>query len=1258
MTAPRSLPLRPAIIIAFACLLMPALQGWIEWSARTDQVRETKATVVNLASSLVQHAEDTFEVADTTVLDLVERLETDGTSPLVLAQIDRKLVAQIAAEPRYRAINVLGPDGIWLASSHQAKGGDDADRAYFRHHRGDPDPGPFVGPPIQSRVGGDWVITVSRRFRSADGGFGGVVLAVINLSYFVDHYATYDLGPDSSIGLLSPDGTLLARYPSFTSLIGQNVAAKATVFSKLGEHSSGSFENNGSIDGIRRFAGYRRSSHYPVVVVAAVSREHALAAWRDGACEDMAIALVLSGAVGLLGLYLIRQVRRSQVAEERVRQSEARYRLQAEQHRVNEERLRMLLDGVADYGIYWLDANGYIQSWNAGAHNLKGYTAEEIVGKHFCVFFTEEDQARGLPGRVLQEAAETGKYAADGWRLRKDGSRFWARVLVEPVRGTDGRLIGFAKINHDESWRREAEQRRMDALEEFQAVLDTMVDGLIITDELGYIKTFTRMAERIFGYRDHEVLAQNIKMLMPDLDHGRHDGYIEHYRATGEKKVIGTGREVMARRKDGTVFPIELGISAYKVAEKQRFVGIVRDVTIRKQVEEALRQRDESLQLAWRGTGVGMWNWDIANNQRNYSDRFMELLGYGPGELPNHYDEWAGRLHPDDKDATLSALQAHVRDQALYDVEYRLMTKSGEWRWFHANGQAMWDADGKPVRMAGSLADITESKRQRQALEAANANLDRLSRHLAKARDRAEQANRAKSRFLAGMSHEMRTPLNGILGYARLLQMEGGLNATQATRVDAMLGAGSHLLQMITSVLDLSEIEAEHIEMRAVEVDVQTVAQACLDLIRPAADAKRLALGIAVAPDTPRELSADPMRLRQVLLNLLGNAAKFTSQGSIELRLRPAADGSMLRIEVADTGPGIPAEQRQRLFQDFERLDIEATRTGEGAGLGLALSARLASLMGGHLGHEDNPGGGSVFWVELPLRNPQTVPAAVAPASAEQDDVPPPRPGRVLRVLIVDDVFMNRDIARSFVQAGGHEATVAEGGAEAVAAVASTDFDVVLMDVRMPQMDGLEATRHIRALRGSRGQVPIVALTAQAFTDQVEACRAAGMDSHLAKPFEMDTLLAAVARAVEARQPPDAGLEPAPTPTAIPPPPIDMTLPVLDRKLFERTAGFLTPETLAHYMRTIAELGESLLCGLRESDALTRAGKALAEAAHTLAGSAGMFGFERLAAAGRGFEWAVQSGAAEAPALAAELCAAVEAARQVIHNRGSDVTND
>ena len=599
-------------------------------------------------------------------------------------------------------------------------------------------------------------------------------------------------------------------------------------------------------------------------------------------------------------------------------------------------------------------------------------------------------------------------------------------------------------------------------------------------------------------------------------------------------------------------------------------------------------------------------------------------------------------MHPDDQ-AQAKAVQARLLCGVIEEAEFSYCVP-------HSDGGTVWvESTLRTVRDPGTGAldgymavvrDVTarhqvELERAARAddMQEANTRLERLARHLAQARDRAERESRAKSRFLAGMSHELRTPLNGILGYTHLLRLEGGLNETQTARIECMLSAGSHLLQMINCVLDLSEIEADQVKLQMGAVDLRAVAEACLDLVRPMADAKKLVLRFAVAPDLDCTVTSDATRLRQILLNLLGNAAKFTNQGWVELRLLAA--GSMFRFEIADTGPGIPAEQQHRLFQDFERLQIDDGSKVEGAGLGLAITSRIATLMGGHIGYDSNPDGGSVFWIELPA-----VIESAAPATelVPQDEAPP----LVLHILVVDDVAMNRDIAGSFLTAAGHGVMFAEDGAAAVDLATANDFDVILMDVRMPVMDGLEATRRIRCIDGARALVPIVALTAQTFADQIMACTEAGMGSHLAKPFAPKILLDAVLSAFRstpqrsAALTAEAGNSPAKQLREI-----GADLPTINSDVFERTCAFLEPDVAVSHLETIADRVELMIRKLRASD-LTLDRDELAETTHALSGSAGMFGFERVSTLGRSFEHAVQVGATNAPALANSLRVALE----------------
>ncbi|HEY0182786.1 MAG TPA: PAS domain S-box protein [Rhodopila sp.] len=777
------------------------------------------------------------------------------------------------------------------------------------------------------------------------------------------------------------------------------------------------------------------------------------------------------------------------------------------------------------------------------------------------------------------------------------------------------------------------------------AIAENSDDAIVGKDLNGRVMSWNKAAESMFGYSTSEIIGQPITRIIPwdrideetvIIDRIRRSEKIEHF-------------ETKRQCKDGRIIPVSLTVSPIR-DDNGTIIGvskIARDLSEAQRIHADLERREALLRSILDTVPDAMIVIDAQGTVHSFSVAAARLFGYTAAEI-------IGR--------NISALLPSV-DWQQYNPNGTGFAATGE-RPIVGFGQRR-DRSTFPMKLAigevilprmrlftAFVQDQSEPVERERELRAANTELERLARSLATARDVADRANWAKSRFLTGMSHELRTPLNGILGYAELLRMEGGLNPTQNERVAAMLGAGKHLLQIITGVLDLSEIEAERVELQAVEIDVLTVAMACLDLVRPQADAKHLALTISVARNTRHAVVTDPTRLRQILLNLLGNAVKYTAKGSIELRLRHVTDAFVLRIEVADTGPGIPATERRRLFRDFERLNDEATRGVEGAGLGLGLSARLAALLGGCLGHHDNPNGGSVFWLELPLDTVAISPPA-QPSASETElpaDIQMPSPV-VLKILVVDDVVMNRDIAGSFLRAAGHEVTCVAGGSEAISAISEAHFDVVLMDVRMPEMDGLEATRRIRALEGERGRVPIVALTAQAFTEQVEECRNAGMNGHVSKPFDPETLLSAVLRASEAGTMNIEDLRPKSRAVDDAIPVLGSDLQVFNAAAFERTATYLDPEIIASYLDEIAERGEALLSGLRQPDAIVRSADQLADAAHAIAGSAGLLGFERLTAMGRQFARAAHVGAAEAPSLADGLGAALEITLQTLHDR-------
>jgi signal transduction histidine kinase/ActR/RegA family two-component response regulator len=373
------------------------------------------------------------------------------------------------------------------------------------------------------------------------------------------------------------------------------------------------------------------------------------------------------------------------------------------------------------------------------------------------------------------------------------------------------------------------------------------------------------------------------------------------------------------------------------------------------------------------------------------------------------------------------------------------------------------------------------------------------------AQAKAQAANQAKSEFLATISHELRTPLNSILGFAGLVAGSADLSAENRRRLELVERAGRSLADIVNDLLDFSKLEAGRLELVLEPAAPAEILRDACAIVAPAAAAKGLSLRVAVEAADDARFALDAGRLRQVLLNLLSNAVKFTAQGEVAASLSIGADG-VLRFEVADTGIGIAPEVQARLFQRFSQADSSISRSYGGTGLGLAISRALITQMGGEIGVESAPGAGARFWVTL----------AAAPAAAAIDVLSPPAeaPEVQAQVLLVDDHPMNRELGQTLLSLAGCAVTTAEDGAQALAAAQSGRFDVILMDVHMPVMDGLAAARAIRALPSPAGTTPIIALTADALPDQIARCRAAGMDDHVAKPIRGDELLAAIARAL------------------------------------------------------------------------------------------------------------------------------------------------
>jgi PAS domain S-box-containing protein len=655
--------------------------------------------------------------------------------------------------------------------------------------------------------------------------------------------------------------------------------------------------------------------------------------------------------------------------------------------RQGEERFRLLVESVRDYAIFMLDPDGVVLTWNPGAERFKGYRADEIIGQHFSRFYPPEMLERGLPVHDLEVAKSTGVFEDEGWRVRKDGSRFWAHVVITAIRNAHGELLGFAKVTRDLTRQRAHEEDLRRSEERFRLLVEGVSDyAIFMLDPNGRVVTWNVGAERIKGYRASEIIGQHFSIFYPE--DARESRWPEHELQVASEKgsFVDTGWRL---RKDGTSF-------------------------------------------------------------------------------------WAN--------VTLTALR---------------------------------DDTGRLLGYAKLTRDLTAAKRV-EAIEFANQQREEMLDAERSARMAAQRATRVKDEFLATLSHELRTPLSAILGWAQvLLREDTPKEADEQKRAIEVIDRNARAqVKLIDDLIDLSRIMTGKIRLDLHQVSLASVVEAAVHSAMPAAEAKGIRLK-SILGSSQDVVSADGTRLQQVVWNLLTNAIKFTPKGG-QVQVLLQRVNSHLELSVSDTGIGIPATYLPYVFDRFSQRDSSTTRPFGGLGLGLAICKQLVELHGGSIrAASQGEGMGATFSVQLPL------------SIVQLDDQGGPRihptaetqPGEVLslprlegvHVFVVDDEPDARDLLRTVLEDQGAKVTCFRSGQDALAGFKTTKPTVLVCDVGMPQMDGYQLIRTLRAQESRSERIPALALTAFARAEDRKRSLVAGYQVHLAKPFDVGELILVIA---------------------------------------------------------------------------------------------------------------------------------------------------